>query len=105
MSNNIKLSVTFAKWVMTTARTLVSHMYSQEYDPATGSFIPNEGTQPPSMFERLPGDDVELRYWVNTIIQFAKTLAGVMKHELVMLENVEVLDFYSEIENLENDDL
>jgi hypothetical protein len=101
--NNVKFSVTFAKWVVETAKSLVSHMYSSEYDPATGSFEETQGLLPPSMYERIPSEDVELRYWINTVLQFCKTVANVFKHELIMLENVETLDFYSELNENQNE--
>lgn len=88
---NIRISETLARWIMTTTRHLISHMYAQEYDPATGEF--NPGTDYNSIFRRLPQEDPELRYWINSVIQFCKTMAGIMNHEITLLEQVELLPF------------
>jgi hypothetical protein len=94
----IKLSETFAKWVIEMSRGLLKHANGRSYDPTTCSW--GEQELPPCI-DRIPVADHELHYLVGSMLQFLKTMAGIFSNELRQLEMFDDLPF---LPLLESDD-
>lgn len=105
--NNKQMSITIsnacAKWIVNTCTKLVSHVFALEYNPATGLLEGTESDLGDTIYDRLDHEDHELMYWADSLISFAKTMAGIVAHELAMNENIE--EFPSLLDGQEEDEI
>lgn len=93
---NIRLSLTFARWVLETSKQLIHHVYGQNYDPTLGEFDQLQHPANPTLYFRMTQNDHEAAYWLNTCIQFLKTISGIFAHEIGVNEVRPLLAFYDE---------
>lgn len=87
--STIKISLTFARYVLAQATAFVSHLYGQNYNPAIGEF----SNVPP--YENRPlvediidsgGDYATILHWVTSAGALLRTLAGILAFEISRTE-------------------
>lgn len=88
--NNITLSRTAAKYLLSMAKDLVSRLFGSVYDPSRGVLTgPDEI---PSIYERSLDSDPLVQDWINVSSGILRTLAGILYHALGSLSPTEVID-------------
>jgi len=80
MADTIRITKTCAVWLISFAKQLVNDGYGVNYDP----FNPIQGLEPlsPGFIEQIPMEDGELWRFVNAMLNFARTVAGILANSL-----------------------
>jgi len=79
--NEIRITTSVARWLMDTTCGLLKHYLGRDFDPAVGRFS-ERNLQEECMQDRLPIEDHELRYWINTVINLCTTIAGILHNSI-----------------------
>lgn len=87
----IKISLTFARYVLAQATLLVSHLYGQHYDAGQGRFLEHPEFPGTPLVDEImrPGNEfANLLHWCTSSGALLRTLAGILSWELSRSEEL-----------------
>lgn len=95
---NIRISLTVARYLLDTCRSLVTHLYGTDYNPATGQ-LSTSRLAIPSMYEQFDSTDLTFMHWVSTVSSILRLVAGILHYEIQLdpVANQEALALIDEL--------
>jgi hypothetical protein len=82
MSSHIRITKRVAMYLISTARNLIQDGTGQYIDPD------DDMMDGPGLMDRIPLEDADLQHWANALIQFARTVHGLVSAAMIDEVNI-----------------